>query len=145
LFERVLIVCTGNICRSPFAQVMLQELLPAVEVRSAGIATESSGLQGFPAEKSMIEVAKDYHLDLSAHAARQLTRQDCHWSDVIFIMHPDQLNSVAKISGSARGKTFLLGQWDQGTIEDPFGKSLSEYQTAARQINAACQAWLKKI
>lgn len=145
MFERVLIVCTGNICRSPFAQAMLQELMPAAEVRSAGIATDKSGLQGFPAEKSMIDVAKQYHLDLSVHAARQLTRQDCHWSDVIFIMHPDQLNGVANISRSARGKTFLLGQWDQGTIEDPFGQSIAEYQTAAKQIDAACQAWLKKF
>ncbi|WP_367971512.1 hypothetical protein RJD38_20640 [Vibrio scophthalmi] len=60
-------------------------------------------------------------------------------------MEPEHIVSVAKVSTQARGKTFLLGQWGEGSIADPFLKSLDCYQASATQIRSACQSWSKKL
>ncbi|EGU43428.1 phosphotyrosine-protein phosphatase [Vibrio ichthyoenteri ATCC 700023] len=145
MFKRFLVVCTGNICRSPLAEIMLSKMLPDVQVRSAGIAVKSSDLAGHAVDSTMMSVANDMGINLEGHQAHQLTKEDCLWSDVILVMEPEQIVRVSKISTQARGKTFLLGQWGEGTIADPFLKSLDQYQAAATQIRSACQSWCKKL
>lgn len=145
MFKRMLIVCTGNICRSPLAEMLLKGMLPNTEVRSAGILTDKSDLVGSRADHSMIRIAHELGEDLSLHRAHQLTVEDCIWSDIILVMEPDQIRFVSDISIEARGKTFLLGQWGEGRINDPFMKSSQHYQTAATQIQSACQSWQKKL
>lgn len=145
MFKRFLIVCSGNVCRSPVAEAVLKQYLPEVEVRSAGTATHKSELEGFSADSTMVSVANDLGICIDEHKAHQLTKEDCTWSDVILVMEPDHIATVAKISTQARGKTFLLGQWGEGSIADPFLKSLDRYQAAVIQIRSACQSWSKKV
>ena len=145
MFKRFLVVCSGNICRSPLAEVLLKQYLPHVEVRSAGTATKQSELEGFAADSTMVSVANDIGIAIDEHKAHQLTKEDCLWSDIVLVMEPEHIVSVAKVSTQARGKTFLLGQWGEGSIEDPFLKSLDCYHAAATQIRSACQSWSKKL
>ena len=69
-FDAILIVCVGNICRSPTAERLLQQALPPKTVGSAGIAA----LTGQGAEVPARAVAQHQGLSLAGHIAQQLTR-----------------------------------------------------------------------
>jgi protein-tyrosine phosphatase len=86
--RRVLVVCAGNICRSPTAEAVLRLLaseLPAaaLEVRSRG--TEDWNV-GRPAHPAMTRVAAGRGYDLSAHTAAQVTADDLAWADDVLVM-----------------------------------------------------------
>lgn len=145
MFNRILIVCSGNICRSPLAASLLTHLVPESEVRSAGILTKKSEMVGFAADQTIQSLAEQLGLDLTSHSAKQLTQEDCVWSDIILVMEPEQINKVSEVCLRSRGKTFLLGQWGEGSIKDPFRCTELHYQAAVTQIKSACESWSKKI
>jgi protein-tyrosine phosphatase len=145
MFNRILVVCVGNICRSPLGEASLKALLPNKEVRSAGIATEKSGLSGQPADMMMQRVSAHYELDLSEHKAQQLSQELCDAHDLILVMEPEHIDFVAAISPRARHKTLLLGQWSVGSIADPYQKDQHAFLFAAQQIMQSSRQWAEKI
>ncbi|MBA5763781.1 low molecular weight phosphotyrosine protein phosphatase [Vibrio sp. 404] len=145
MFNRFLIVCSGNICRSPLAAELLSSILPGSDIRSSGTLAKKSELVGMPADPTMQAMAKELELDLSQHSAKQLTEDDCEWSDIILVMEPEHITKVSEISPRSRGKTFLLGQWGEGSINDPFQQSEVVYRASATQIKSACESWSKKV
>ena len=83
MFNKILVVCVGNICRSPAAEAKLRQLAPAsVQIASAGI----QALVDHPADPQAQEEARKDGLDLSAHRARQLTDAMCQAHDLILVM-----------------------------------------------------------
>ena len=83
MFNKILVVCIGNICRSPYGEAVLQEMLPRKEISSAGIMVESSRLSGKPANDTAIKIANERGIDLTHHKAQQLTKEICLESDLI--------------------------------------------------------------
>lgn len=73
MFDSILIVCVGNICRSPIGERLLKELLPSKVVSSAGI----SALVGNSADEKAASVANKYGVSLDGHIAQQLTAEMC--------------------------------------------------------------------
>ncbi|MGL4220446.1 MAG: protein tyrosine phosphatase, partial [Shewanella sp.] len=73
MFEKILVVCVGNICRSPTGERLLQAHFPLRDISSAGI----SALVDKPADKLAYEVAFKHGLSLEKHCARQLTQALC--------------------------------------------------------------------
>ena len=118
MFNKILVVCVGNICRSPAAEAKLRQLAPAsVQIASAGI----QALVDHPADPQAQEEARKDGLDLSAHRARQLTDAMCQAHDLILVMEERHIESVCQISPSARGKVMLLGRWsNQQEVADPY-------------------------
>jgi len=145
MFNRFLIVCSGNICRSPLAAALFVSLLPECEVRSAGTLTKKSELVGAKADQTMQSIAKEFGFNLTQHSAKQLTADDCAWSDIILVMEPEHINKINEVCPRSRGKTFLLGQWGEGSINDPFQRSEADYRAAMTQIKSACESWCKKV
>ena len=118
----VLVVCTGNICRSPLAHVLLERYSAQrgrrVEVQSAS----TLGLDGKPAHKHSIRVASEVGLDLSEHASQPVTEELVEWADYILgmkIMHASKLRSRFP---QADEKILLLGTFGGvHEIDDPIG------------------------
>ncbi len=122
MFKRVLMVCTGNICRSPMAQVLL-----AGRLRERGLETavESAGTnapEGRPADPLAVEAMAARGLDLSAHRARQLTLAHVHAADLVLVMEAWQQREVERMDPSARGRVHRLGRIGGFDIPDPFGR-----------------------
>ena len=69
MFDSILVVCVGNVCRSPTGERLLKEKLPQKKIASAGI----SALVGKPADAQAAEVARKHDLSLDNHQAQQLT------------------------------------------------------------------------
>ncbi|ENM3904407.1 low molecular weight phosphotyrosine protein phosphatase [Vibrio cholerae] len=146
MFNKILVVCVGNICRSPTGERVLQKLLPHKTIASAGIAAEKSRLVGKPADAMAIEVAAEHGVDVENHHSQQLTPQLCSQYDLILVMEKGHMEALTQIAPEARGKTMLFGQWiGQKDIPDPYRQSKEAFDHAYKLIDEAAQAWAKKL
>ncbi|MFM2579412.1 low molecular weight protein-tyrosine-phosphatase [Vibrio fortis] len=146
MFNKILVVCVGNICRSPTGERALQKLLPKKQVASAGIAAEKSGLIGKPADETAILIAAENGVDVEGHQSQQVTPQLCAQYDLILVMEKGHMEALTHISPEARGKTMLFGQWiGQQDIPDPYRQSREAFEHAYKLIDEAAQAWAKKL
>jgi len=142
MFDNILVVCVGNICRSPSGEYLFKKLLPNKNIASAGIGA----LVGKPADKMALEVAEENGVDMTDHIAQQLTSALCREFDLILVMEQGHINAVTNIAPEARGKTMLLSQWlNKQDIPDPYRQSREAFDHAYKLIESSVDAWVKKI
>ncbi|WP_373778813.1 low molecular weight protein-tyrosine-phosphatase [Glaesserella sp.] len=145
MFRNILIVCMGNICRSPLGKVLFEQAFPNKHIESAGIATKNSGLVGSSAESTMIETASKCHLDLTRHSAQQLTEELCRNADLILVMEQKHIDAVASIAPAARGKIMLYGHWLQKEIPDPYKQTKDTFEFVYNLMEEATESWKSKL
>ncbi|HHQ6582077.1 protein tyrosine phosphatase [Serratia fonticola] len=142
MFNSILVVCVGNICRSPTGERLLKNYLPTKDISSAGL----SAVVGDPANRMSREVAEANGLSLEGHIARQVTPELCRSNDVILVMERRHINAICALCPEARGKTFLLGHWlDQKEIPDPHRKSKEAFDFVYELINKSAISWSKAL
>lgn len=145
MFQRILIVCTGNICRSPVAQAMLQQRLPNLTVKSAGLGA----LVGQEVSGQSRRLAEADGIDVSAHRARQLDADQLAEADLVLVMTSGQRQALAKRWPEARGKTLLLGKWlnqsHEIEIPDPYHKSPEVFEHVHRLLQEATRLWADRL
>jgi len=115
----ILIVCTGNIFRSPLAEAYLKELLKkeglsSVEVVSAGLYAQ----EGIKAADTAIDLAKKDGLDISNHLSKALNPEMLQKSKIILVMEKFHKNFIENIYPDAIGKVFLLGSFIKSRKEE---------------------------
>ncbi|OQV41753.1 protein tyrosine phosphatase [Pantoea vagans] len=142
MIKSVLVVCVGNICRSPTGERLFKRALPDLDVRSAGLGA----LVGHPADKTASEVAAVQGLSLEGHEAQQLTAEMCRNVDLILVMEKRHIEQVNRIDPAARGKTMLLGHWlNQKEIADPYRKSREAFEEIYGLLENATQKWVNVL
>ena len=105
----ILVVCTGNICRSPMAEGFLRRLLVSrgvtgIELRSAG----TSGWDGSGAVPESVEAAAERGADITAHLARRLDRDMLEEADLILAMCAEHRDAISVLAPSATPRAFTL-------------------------------------
>ena len=137
----VLLVCSGNSCRSPLAAAMLaarlaqDPLFRDTSVMSAG----TSAWDGSPDSEGSYLVALERGLDLGDHRARMLTPELVQQVDRILTMTEAQVQRVADLGGGNKTATItayagaVAGPRD---VPDPFGGDVSGYRRAAEMLDA---------
>jgi protein-tyrosine-phosphatase/predicted ATP-grasp superfamily ATP-dependent carboligase len=115
---RVLFVCTGNICRSPFAEHYMRQCLGYAEVRSVGTLQFSNRLVPQTVER----IARErFDVDLTSHRSSALTREEIEWADIALAM--DYANLVELYTqATLKTPVLLLGDLEDGrAVHDPLG------------------------
>ena len=142
MFNSILVVCTGNICRSPIGERLLRKALPHKKVDSAG----TGAVVDHAADDSAIRVADKYGLSLEGHLARQFTSSIGRQYDLILVMEREHIEQIGRIAPEARGKTMLFAHWlGQKEIPDPYRKSDEAFDHVYQLIDQACQQWAGKL
>lgn len=146
MFNRILVVCVGNICRSPMAEGLLRNALHMagfenIEVRSAGL----DALVGHPADKIAQRLLLEQGIDISAHRGYQLNRDIMRWADLVLVMEKSQLASVEYWDPVAKGKVYRLGEWSDFDVPDPYRKSGEVFEDALGLISKGVTDWVKKL
>ena len=137
--KTILVVCHGNIIRSPFAAFLLGQSLgdsPRVSIASAGL----EAMPGRPPHPTALRQAAERRVDLSAHAASRVERDVVSRSDVIFVMDIPQLLLVRQRFPDAAAKTFLLTSLAPETpleIRDPVDGDESVFRACFDHITRA--------
>lgn len=139
--QRILFVCTGNLCRSPLAQGLMtvhatrRGAAEAITVDSAGTHARA----GFAPAPLAIEVAAGFGADISLQRSRPLQARDFLDFDLLVALdlgHLDHLRFVRPAAASARTRLLLAGMAGTGDAEvpDPYGGDLADFQYAAKLI-----------
>lgn len=144
MFEHILVVCTGNICRSPMAQGLLSRALQtgyAVQVASAGL----NALVGQPADAAAQALMEEAGIDISAHRARQLEPEAIRAADLILVMDRQAKQRIEAMEPSARGKVYRLGEWQGVDIPDPYRQPPEVFQGSFELIRRSVDDWAAKL
>lgn len=144
MFKRILVVCVGNICRSPTAEYLLRQRLPqgGVEVGSAGLGA----MIDYPIESTAAQVLVDHGIDGSEHRARQVTPGLLRESDLILVMEKSHVAAIGRMAPEVSGKVFLLGKWqDDAEISDPFRQERPAFDHVYDLIESSVDAWLPHL
>lgn len=142
MITSVLVVCVGNICRSPVAERVLQAKLPDLAVTSAGIGA----LVGHAADETAAEVALAHGVSLDGHKARQFTPELGAKQDLILVMEAGHRQEIGQLAPQLLGKTMLLDHWSGArAIEDPYRTSREFHQLTFDKIEFAASAWASRL
>jgi protein-tyrosine phosphatase len=138
------LVCTGNTCRSPLAEVLLRRALVARGVTDIEVSSAGTGAwDGAPASEGAYLVALEHGLDLSGHRARLLTADVIAASDLILTMARHHRARVLELG--AEGQVHLLGDFAgragaEAEVADPFGSDLEAYRQTRDELAALATA-----
>ncbi|HNT35958.1 MAG TPA: RpiB/LacA/LacB family sugar-phosphate isomerase [bacterium] len=147
---KILIVCTGNTCRSPLGEGLLRQSLVSegfqgVSVISAG----TSAVPGMPPSKEAVEVAREFGVDISEHTSLPLSAALIERANLVLAMGEGHKECIYSLSPSSRGKVFLAGGFRRNAppaeILDPIGGSVDLYRTCAQTLQESFQGLLHQL
>jgi protein-tyrosine phosphatase len=147
---KILMVCLGNICRSPLAEGILQSKLPEDKfiVDSAGTGNWHTGQQP---DKRSILTAKNRGLDISCQKARQVKPSDFDEFDHIYVMDTSNLRDVTKLAPNDAGRAKVKLMMDEifpgqkVDVPDPYYGGPEGFDKVYDMLDEACELVAQKL
>ena len=147
---KILMVCLGNICRSPLAEGILAHKIKQldIEVDSAGTAAYHVGKSP---DKRSIEIANKYNINLENQRARQFSRSDFDKFDIIYAMDTNNLAHLISLSETKKERQkirLILNEINPNACEsvpDPYYSGKDGFQNTYNMLNEACNKIIQNI
>jgi protein-tyrosine phosphatase len=144
MIKHILVVCVGNICRSPMAEGLLKSALRGqteITVESAGLGA----LVGHSADDYAIELMNELGIDIGAHRARQIHPDMIRRADLVLVMEAGHKRAIDDADATARGKVYRIGEWQDRNIDDPYRQPKAAFADALEEIQEGVASWVEKI
>ena len=137
-----MVVCIGNICRSPIGEALLKEQHPHLNIFSSGLGA----LVGKPADPLSVELMAEKGIDISEHRAQQINTVLVGSADLILTMEQSHIDRLHSQYPESRGKVYLIGKWiENQEVPDPYKKDKAAFSHALELIEAGLEAWKNKL
>ena len=144
MINSLLVICIGNICRSPIGEALFKDFLTKaglnVEVKSAGL----SALAGSAAHQYSQEILLAQGVDISMHRAQQFNKELAFSSDLILTMDTEQKQIEVRFP-SLCGRVHRLGKWSEIDIPDPYKRPREIFEQSFHLIRQGVDEWLKVL
>ena len=136
----VLVICHGNICRSPYAAMRLQSRLAERGRNALAVASAGFLLLGRSVPAVGLRVAAGRGIDLSDHRSQLITAAALQVAELIIVMEAEQERAVRALLGGARRNVVVLGDLDPEPIEtrtlrDPIGQPEAVFEATYNRID----------
>ena len=141
MIDNILVICIGNICRSPMAEGLLKRALPEKTVRSAGIGA----MIGHPADPFAMQLMQEHSIDIGAHRGQSLMSWMVSEADVILVMDMEQKQFLEQKYATSKGKVFRLGEFGKYDIPDPYRQDLAVFRQTYSLIAQGVDALVERI
>ena len=145
----VLMICTGNICRSPMAEWLLRTrltrecLTDQIQVHSSG----THGIDGSPASAYAITALHRMGIDIRGHRARTVTQQTVDEANLLLAMTHGHVSFIEQHFRRTESKLYLLSEMigQDFDVDDPYGGTETEYAQCAHQLSNIVEQGLQTI
>ncbi|MBQ6999286.1 MAG: low molecular weight protein arginine phosphatase [Clostridia bacterium] len=145
----ILLVCTGNTCRSAMAGGLFEK---AIDDDGDGcISIDTAGINVYmptPASENAVKVMEEMDIDLSDHMSKQVTKEDIDEADLVLVMTLSHRNTLIDLYPQHSDKIYTFPEYAYGSddeISDPFSGDEEEYRECAHQLKDAIDAVIAKI
>ena len=130
MIRHILVVCVGNICRSPMAEALLRDALKDPGWHHRGVGRTRRPRRRSEAAEHSIELMQERGLDITGHRARQITPEMVHTADLVLVMEQGHRRVLDANEPESRGKIYRLGEWQERDIGDPYQQPREAYEVA---------------
>jgi protein-tyrosine phosphatase len=147
---KILMVCLGNICRSPLAEGILKSKLPDSEFIVDSAGTSHYHIGDLP-DKRSIKVAEKYGLDISDQKGRQFSVNDFDNFDIIYVMDESNFENVIKLARNPEDISkvkYILNEIypnQNHSVPDPYTGGLQGFDTTFKMLDEACEQIASKL
>jgi protein-tyrosine phosphatase len=142
--RQILVVCDGNLCRSPYLQAVLQRSLPDIAVTSAGFVGSDRAVP-----QISVALSAQRGLELAGYRSRPLTQSKVQDVDLVIVMEAAQARRIARNFRVKRGRIVLAGDLEPSfnesrAIRDPWNQSIEAYESTFDRLDR-CAAKLVSL
>lgn len=142
----LLVMCTGNVCRSPMAEALLIHHVTHLKLSAKIISRGLAAPIGRPPHPFAIQVAEAHGVAIpSTKRSEPVSGADMRMANAVFVMDDGHRREVQRRFPSAAGKTFLLGHWQSREISDPINMPLASFEEAWHGIAEGVRSWIEKL
>ncbi|MBN4070733.1 low molecular weight phosphotyrosine protein phosphatase [Olleya sp. AH-315-F22] len=147
---KIVMVCLGNICRSPLAEGILKSKLPEniFFIDSAGTSNYHIGEQP---DRRSITIAKKYGIDISAQEGRQFVLSDFDAFDYIYAMDSENYNNIISLARNSQDRAkvkLILNELNDSSIvdvPDPYYGGEQGFENVYKLLEKACENIVVKL
>ncbi len=149
--ENILVVCTGNSCRSIMAEAYLKKRFEEEKIAINVLSAGTLGVSGMKPPPETVKILEGIQVDARGYESTAIDEDLVGWADLILVMEPHHAESIRSLSPENAEKVFYLKQFDKEpgdiSIPDPIGRPLAFYRVSFGIIKNSVEGlieWLKE-